>query len=115
MQPQHREVHVENDEYERQQRLAKQTKRVVVLINDHILAFCAFQKRDHVLKLFQQNAYALPSFSMFSKFLHFVAHASLVPRLVCAPPTHEPGNEVMHMLVSSPNPSPEKRKERLVF
>ena len=39
MQPQRREVRVENDEYEReQQRLAKQIKRVVILINDHIFA-----------------------------------------------------------------------------
>ena len=41
MQPQCREVSVENDEYEReQQRLAKQIKRIVVLKNDHILACC---------------------------------------------------------------------------
>jgi len=73
MQPQPREFCVENDEYEReQQRLAKQIKRVVVLRNDHIFAFCEVRKRAHILKLFQRNAYALPSFSHFS---HFVAHA----------------------------------------
>ena len=73
MQPKRREVRVENDEYEReQQRLAKQIKRVVVSINDHIFAFCAVQKRARILELFQCNAYALPSFSHFS---HFVAHA----------------------------------------
>ena len=94
MQPQHSEVHVENNEYKRQQRLAKQIKRVVILINDHILAFCAVQKRDHILELFQWKTYALHS---FSNFLHFIAYASLVPRLVHAPPTHEPGNEAMHM------------------
>ena len=60
MQPQ---VHVENDEYEREQQcLAKQIKRVVVLRNDHILTFCAVQKRIHILKIFQRNTYALPSF-----------------------------------------------------
>ena len=48
MQPQ---VHVENDEYKREQQcLAKQIKRVVVLRNDHILTFCAVQKRIHILK-----------------------------------------------------------------
>ena len=74
MQPQRREVRVENDEYEReqQQRLAKQIKCVVVLRNDHIFAFCAVQKRAHILELFQRFTYALPS---FSHFLHFVAHA----------------------------------------
>ena len=76
-----REVRVENDEYEReQQRLAKQIKCVVVL-NDHILAFCAIQKQAHILKLFQRDAYALPSFSNI-----VVAHAILVPKLVHAPP-----------------------------
>ena len=95
MQPQHDEVHIKNDEYEReQQRLAKQIKRVVILINGHILAFCAVQKCAHVLKLFQRNTYALPS---FSNTLHFIAHASLVPRLVRALPTHKPRNEAMHM------------------
>ena len=70
MQPQRREVRVENDEYEReQQRLAKQIKRVVILRNDIIFAFCAVRKPAHILKLFQLNAHALPSFS------HFVAHA----------------------------------------
>ena len=54
MQPQHGEVHIENDEYKRQQqRLAKQIKRVVILRNDHILAFCAVQKCDHILEPFQ--------------------------------------------------------------
>ena len=54
MQPQRREVRVENNEYEReQQRLAKQIKRVVVLRNDHIFAFCAVWKRAHFLELFQ--------------------------------------------------------------
>ena len=44
MQPQRREVRVENDEFEREpKRLAKQIKRVVVLRNNHILAFCAVQ------------------------------------------------------------------------
>ena len=53
MQPQRREVRVENDEYEReQQRLAKQIKRVVILRNDIIFAFCAVLKRAHILELF---------------------------------------------------------------
>ena len=69
MQPQRREVHVENNEYEReQQRLAKQKKRVV-LKSDHIFAFCVVQKYTRILELFQCNAYALPS---FSHFLHFI-------------------------------------------
>ena len=73
MQPKHREVCVENNEYEgEQQHLAKQIKRVVVSINDHIFAFCAVRKCARIIKLFQHNAYALPSFSHFS---HFVAHA----------------------------------------
>ena len=51
MQLQHRKVRVENDEYEReQQHLAKQIKHVVVLRNDHILAFCATQNRAHILE-----------------------------------------------------------------
>ena len=41
---------------------------MVALRNDHIFAFCAVQKSAHVLKLFQRNAYALPSFSHFSHF-----------------------------------------------
>ena len=53
----------------------------------HILTFCVVQERAHILEL---DTYALPS---FSNFLHFVAHASLIPRLVHAPHTHEPGNE----------------------
>ena len=73
MQPQRREVCVESDKYEReQQRLAKQIKRVVVLRNDHIFAFCGVQKHAHILELFERNAYALPSFSHFSDF---VTHA----------------------------------------
>ena len=64
MHPKRHEVRVENDEYEReQQHLAKQIQRMVVLRNDHILAFCAVRKRD---------TYA---FLRFSRFLHFVAHA----------------------------------------
>ena len=63
MQPQCCEVRIENDEYEReQQRLVKQIKHVVILRNDHILAFCVVQKHAHILELFQRNAYALPSF-----------------------------------------------------
>ena len=56
--------------YEREQQcLAKQIKRVaVVLRNNHILAFCAVQKRTHILELFQSSMYALPSFSHFSHF-----------------------------------------------
>ena len=73
MQPQHREVHVENDEYERQQCPAKQIKRVVVSINDHILTFCAVKKSDHVLELFQRNTYALPFFSTFCISLNMLA------------------------------------------
>ena len=74
-----------NTECEReQQRLAKQIKRVIVLRNDHIFAFCTIQKRAHILKLFQRNAYALPSFSHFS---HFVAHAWLTVPKACAMPT----------------------------
>ena len=66
---------------------------MVVLINDHILAFCEVQKHTHILELFQRNTYALPS---FSNYLHFVAHTSLIPRLVRAV-SHEPENEAMHM------------------
>ena len=51
----------------------------------HTLTFCAVQKRAHVLKLFQQNTYALPS---FSNALRFIAHASLVPMQARACPTH---------------------------
>ena len=74
MHPQHREVIVENNEYEReQQHLAKQIKCVVILINDHIFAFCAVQKRAHILELFQRNVYAcLPSHTFHTSF---VAHA----------------------------------------
>ena len=51
MQPQLREVRIENDEYEReQQRLAKLIKHVVILRNDHILIFCAVQNRAHIRK-----------------------------------------------------------------
>ena len=51
MQLQCRKVRAENDEYEReQQHLAKQIKHVVVLRNDHILAFCAVRNRAHILK-----------------------------------------------------------------
>ena len=65
-----REVRVENNEYEReQQHLAKQIKRVVVLRNNHIFAFCAVQKRTRILEHFQRNAYPLPSFSHFSYFI----------------------------------------------
>ena len=86
MQPQHNEVHVKNDEYEReQQRLAKQIKRVVILINGHILAFCAVQKCAHVLKLFQRNTYTLPS---FSNLLHFVTHALASFPGSCVPNPH---------------------------
>jgi len=70
MQPQRREVRVENDEYEREQQcLAKQIKHMVVLINNHIFAFCVVQKHARILELFQRNAYALPSFSYFSHFV----------------------------------------------
>ena len=70
MQPQCCEVRVENDEYEReQQRLVKQRKRMVVLINDYILAFCGVQKHARIFELFQRNAYALPSFSHLSHFV----------------------------------------------
>ena len=88
MQPQHHEVHIDNDEYEReQQHLAKQIKRVVVLINDHILTFCAVQKRAHGLV----NSFnEIRTLCFPSQTLYFVAHAnSLVP--------HKPGNEAMHM------------------
>ena len=58
-------------EYEReQQHLAKQIQRMVVLRNDHILAFCAVRKRAHIPELFQRDTYA---FLRFSHFLHFVA------------------------------------------
>ena len=67
MQPQRREVRVENDEYEREQQLlAKQIKRVAVLRNDHILAFCVVQKRAHILELSQRNTYALPSHTFYT-------------------------------------------------
>ena len=73
MQLQCREVRVDNNEYEiEHQRLAKQIKCVIVLRDDHIFAFCAVQKRAHILELFQRNVYILPSFSHFS---HFVGHA----------------------------------------
>ena len=73
MQPQRREVRIEDVEYKReQQRLAKQIKSKIVLRNDDILTSCVVQKRTHILELFQRNTYALPS---FSHFLHFVAHA----------------------------------------
>ena len=69
MQPQRCEARVENDEYKReQQRLAKRIKCMVVLINDHIFAFCVVRKRARILKLFQRNVYALPAFSHFSHF-----------------------------------------------
>ena len=52
MQPQRCEVRVENDEYEReQQHLAKQIKRVVILRNDHIFAFCGVQKHACIFEL----------------------------------------------------------------
>ena len=52
MHPQRREVRVKNDGYEREQlRLAKQKKRMVVLINDHIFAFCAVRKCARILEL----------------------------------------------------------------
>ena len=45
MQPQRREVCVENNESEREQlSLAKLIKHVVVLRSDHILLFCAVRK-----------------------------------------------------------------------
>ena len=50
MQPQCREVRVENDEYEReQQRLAKQIKRVVVLIKKrpYLRILCGSKTRSH--------------------------------------------------------------------
>ena len=85
MQPQHREVRVKNDEYERkQQRLAKQIKHMV-LRNDHIFTFCAVRKHAHILELFQRNAYALPSFSHFT---HFVALARPTVPKACATPTN---------------------------
>ena len=68
--PQRREVRVEDNEYEReQQRLVKQIKRVVVLRDNHIFAFCAVQKCARILEFFQRNAYPLPSFSHFSHFV----------------------------------------------
>jgi len=73
MQPQLHEVHIENDEYKREQQcLAKQIKRVVVLRNNHILTFCEVRNHTHILKLFQHSTYALASLSHFS---YFVAHA----------------------------------------
>ena len=68
-----------------QQRLAKQIKRVVVSINDHIFMFCAVRKCARILELFQRNAYALPSFSHFS---HFVAHAWPTSPKACATSTN---------------------------
>ena len=51
MQPQRHEVHVENDQYEReQQRVAKQIKCVVVLRKYYILTFCAVQNCTHILE-----------------------------------------------------------------
>ena len=49
-------------------RLAKQIKHVVVLRNDHILAFCAVRKRAHILKFFQCNTYTLclPSHTFYT-------------------------------------------------
>ena len=62
----------------------KQIKHVVVLINDHIFAFCAVQKkRARVLELFKRNAYALPSFSHFSHFFRSICMTDQhVPRLL---------------------------------
>ena len=85
MQPQRREVRVENDEYEsEQQRLAKQIKRVVVLRNDHILTRSVrFETALTSSKLFQRSTYALPSFSHFS---HFVDDSPMhMPRLLTNP------------------------------
>ena len=71
MQSQRREVRADNNEYEREhQSLAKQTKRVVILRNDHILAFCVVRIHAHILKLFQCSTNALPSFSTFHTSLH---------------------------------------------
>ena len=86
MQPQRREVRVENDEYEsEQQRLAKQIKRVVVLRNDHILARSVrFETALTSSKLFQRSTYALPS----SHFSHFVDDSPMHmprPRLLTNP------------------------------
>ena len=50
MQPQHCEVHTENDEYEREQQcLAKQIKHMVAFRNNHILSFCAVQNHAYIL------------------------------------------------------------------
>ena len=73
MQPQRREVRVENDEYERAAAPSETNKaRSRLEKRPYLRAFCAVQKRAHNLALFQPNAYALPFFSHFS---HFVAHA----------------------------------------
>ena len=72
MQPQRREVRIENNEYEReQQRLVKQIKCMVVLRSYHIFMLCV-SKRAHILELFKRNAYTFPSFSHFS---YFAVHA----------------------------------------
>ena len=87
MQPQGREVCVENDEYEwEQQSLVKQINHVVVLRNDYILSFCVVQKCAHILEPFQRNTYTLLSFS------HFVAH--FIPKAHATPTNSNP-----HMLV----------------
>ena len=44
------EVHIENDEYEREQQcLVKQIKHMVAFRNYHILSFCAVQNHAYIL------------------------------------------------------------------
>ena len=71
MQSQRREVRADNNEYEREhQSLAKQIKRVVILRNGHILAFCVVRIHTHIFKLFQCSTHALLSFSTFHTSMH---------------------------------------------
>ena len=88
MQPQRREVCVK---YEReQQRLAKQIKRMVILIKRQYLRI---QKRTRILELRQCNAYALPSHTFPASF---VAQARPTSPKARATPTNP------HVLVQRP-------------
>ena len=50
-----------------------------VLRNHQVFAFCAVRKCAHILKLFQRNAYALPSHTLFVAHRPSQKH---VPRLL---------------------------------
>ena len=71
MQPQRREVRVENDEYEREQHAAPREANKLRgrLDKRPYLRVLWGSKRARIFELFQRNAYALPSFSHFSHFV----------------------------------------------